>query len=339
MFDESGFPIYKRRNSDVTVQVRKSELDNRWVVPYNRDLLVKYQCHMNVEICSHARSLKYLFKYCLKGHDRATVEIRGRKFDRTVSADNPVDEIQAFFDGRYICGAEAAFRIFGFDIHHRSISVERLSFHLPGKKNCTFRSNESLKKVVRREENKKSKLEAFSHLNSIDSNARKYTYDEIPKYYVWNSNGCFWSLRKQGLHIGRLTYAHHSSGELWYLRLLLYKVRGPTSFKQVRIVNGIEYATFQDACGAYGLLDDDKEWHEVLRECAQCGFAPQIRELFVRIIVNCRVSDMKSLWTNHWKEMSDDILYKRRKKCGNPNLMLSSESIEYLTLAGESCFK
>ncbi|KAK1357306.1 hypothetical protein POM88_050562 [Heracleum sosnowskyi] len=29
MFDESGFPIYKRRNSNVKVKVRKSELDNR----------------------------------------------------------------------------------------------------------------------------------------------------------------------------------------------------------------------------------------------------------------------------------------------------------------------
>lgn len=174
MFDESGFPLYKRRNTNVTVKVRNSELDNRWVVPYNRDLLVKYQCHMNIEICSHARSLKYLFKYCLKGHDRATVEIRRKRCNRTLSAENSVDEIQAFFDGRYICGAEATYRIFGFDIHHRSVSVERLSYHLSGRKNCTFRSTESLKKAAEREKNKKSKLESFFHLNSIDANARKY---------------------------------------------------------------------------------------------------------------------------------------------------------------------
>ncbi|XP_074352029.1 uncharacterized protein LOC141691189 [Apium graveolens] len=49
---------------------------------------------------------------------------------------------------------EAAYRIFGFEVHHRSISVECLSYHLPGAKNCTFRSNESLCTVVNREKNR-----------------------------------------------------------------------------------------------------------------------------------------------------------------------------------------
>lgn len=168
----------------------KEVLDNQWVVPYNRDLLVKYNCHINVEICCHARSLKYLFKYCLKGHDRATVEIRGKKrrTDKDEYVDECEDEIQSFFDGRYICAAEAAYRIFGFIIHYRSLSVLRLSFHLPGKKNCTFRSNEPLQKVAAREKEKMTQLEAFFFLNANDDNARKYLYDEIPQYYVWNES-------------------------------------------------------------------------------------------------------------------------------------------------------
>ncbi|WOH10863.1 hypothetical protein DCAR_0730338 [Daucus carota subsp. sativus] len=40
VFDESGFPLYMRRKQDITVRVRKTDLDNQWVVPYNRDLLV-----------------------------------------------------------------------------------------------------------------------------------------------------------------------------------------------------------------------------------------------------------------------------------------------------------
>lgn len=335
LFDESGFPIYKRRKTGITVKVRNCELDNQYVVPYNRNLLVKYQCHMNVEVCCHARSLKYLFKYCLKGHDRATVEVRGRRRACNESSVEAVDEIQCFFDGRYICAAEAAYRIFGFEVHHRSISVEHLSYHLPGAKNCTFRSNERLHKVLQREKNRKSKLEAFFHLNSNDQNARKYTYDEIPKYYVWNGQEGVWSLRKRGLHIGRLTYTHHSSGELWYLRMLISKIPGPTSFKDIRTVNEIVYSTFQDACRALGLLDDDKEWHEVIEECSKCGFPGQIRQLFVHIIVNCQVSDLRNLWLSHWKEMSDDILYIQRQIRNNPNLILDDEKVQYLLLAGQ----
>lgn len=326
--------MYRRRRSNITVDVRKAVLDNQWVVPYNRDLLVKYQCHMNVEICCHARSLKYLFKYCLKGHDRATVEISGNRRNKKANND-PVDEIQAFFDGRYICGAEAAYRIFGYDIHYRSIAVQRLPYHLPGEKNCTFRSNESLEKVANREKFKKSKLEAFFLLNQVDLNARKYTYDEIPQYYVWNATMCMWQLRKQGLQIGRLTYTHHSTGELWYLRVLLTKVRGPCSFEALRTVNGVLFNSFRDACKEYGFLDGDKEWHEVIEECAKCGFAVQLRQLFVHIIVNCKVCDIFSLWNRHREVMCDDILYTKHKETGNHDLILSDEQIQYYALAGQ----
>lgn len=323
-----------RRNTGVTVNVRKAELDNQWVVPYNRDLLVKYQCHMNVEICCHARSLKYLFKYCLKGHDRETVEVRGKRRSKTDCNEEVIDEIQSFFDGRYICASEADYRTFGFDIHHRSISVERLPFHLLGKKNCTFKSNESLNKVVSREKDKRSKLEAFFHLNSVDTNACQYRYDEIPQHYVWNSTCNMWTSRKRGFQIGRLVYAHHSSGEAWYLRLLLSKVCGPTSFKSLRTVNGLVCSTFQQACNEYGLLENDEKWHEVLFECSKCGFPPQIHQLFVHLIVNSQISDLSKLWLSHKGFMSDDILHTKWRTLGNPNLMLSEKEIEYYALAG-----
>lgn len=128
-FDESDFPLYKRRRKDVFIHVRGADLDNQWVVPYNRDLLAKYQCHMNVEICCHARSLKYLFKYRLKGYDRATIQVNGRRRrSNIIGKEEQVDEINAYFDGRYLCGSEVAYRIFGFLIHHCTLSVERLRF-------------------------------------------------------------------------------------------------------------------------------------------------------------------------------------------------------------------
>lgn len=37
-------------------------------------------------------------------------------------------------------------------------------------------------------------------------------------------------------------------------------VKGPTSFEGIKTVQGVTYDTFQAACKAMGLLDDDSHW-------------------------------------------------------------------------------
>ena len=50
--------------------------DNRFVVPYNPYLLLKFNSHINVEVCSTVQCIKYLFKYCYKGHDYAFIKMQ-----------------------------------------------------------------------------------------------------------------------------------------------------------------------------------------------------------------------------------------------------------------------
>lgn len=68
--DENGFPVYRRRETSHIKLHNGVELDNRFIVPHNVDLLVKYQSHLNVEVCSRSRAIKYLFKYINKSADR-----------------------------------------------------------------------------------------------------------------------------------------------------------------------------------------------------------------------------------------------------------------------------
>ncbi|XP_074346586.1 uncharacterized protein LOC141685381 [Apium graveolens] len=185
-----------------------------------------------------------------------------------------------------------------------------------------------------KEKYKLSKLEEFFLLNIVDVGARKYTYDEIPRYYVWNDGERRWTPRKRGLQIGRLYYAHYSTGEPWFLRLFLTKVCGATSFESIKTVNGVCCNTLCDGCKEYGLLDDDKEWHEVLAQTAASGLPPQIRQLFVHIIVNCRVTDLKLLWDSHWRSMVDDILLRRCERIGNSLLILNDMQLQFYALAG-----
>ncbi|XP_073136846.1 uncharacterized protein [Henckelia pumila] len=72
---EDGFPIYRRRDDSQTVDVRIAKLNNQWVVPYNPYLLMRCDCHINVEIWSGLTAVKYLYKYIYKGHDKVDVHI------------------------------------------------------------------------------------------------------------------------------------------------------------------------------------------------------------------------------------------------------------------------
>ena len=67
VFSNKGYPLYRRRDQGHSYEKNSKPLENRWVVPYNAYLLLKYQCHINVEVCVSVKSVQYLFKYCFKG--------------------------------------------------------------------------------------------------------------------------------------------------------------------------------------------------------------------------------------------------------------------------------
>ena len=46
------------------------------VVPYNKFLLKKYKCHINVEYCYSIQSIKYIFDYIHKGGDLAYCKLK-----------------------------------------------------------------------------------------------------------------------------------------------------------------------------------------------------------------------------------------------------------------------
>jgi hypothetical protein len=113
--DEDGFAIYRRKNYGRFVERNGVKLDNRFIVPHNIDLLVKYQAHINVEWCNHSRSIKYLFNYITKGSDHSTLILEENvHVDASIGIQNVTntDEVKAYLDCRYISAIEACWRIF-----------------------------------------------------------------------------------------------------------------------------------------------------------------------------------------------------------------------------------
>ncbi|GFR02766.1 ATP-dependent DNA helicase [Trichonephila clavata] len=90
--------------------------------------------------------------------------------------------------------------------------------------------------------------------------ARALLYSEVPTYFTWNTSTRTFQRRKQGRAVqghqnlystdalGRLYTVHPNNAECFYVRLLLINVRGPTSFQELKTVNGHVCAMFREAC-------------------------------------------------------------------------------------------
>ena len=296
---------YRRRADGRTFITKKNAvLDNRHVVPYNLYLLRKYQCHLNIEVCStKIAAVRYLFGYINKGVDMATLK---------ASVTNHKDEIEYFVNGRYITAPEACHKLFGFEILNVSPPTVRLPVHLEGQK---WRR---LGRVgdQRQPADKPSELEAFFLLNQerlADGDTEDLYYTNVSKYYTWKSDEHVWAKRinceksKIGYSLNRMDNVLMKVREQYFLRLLLLEVPSPTCYQDLRTVNGAVHATYEDACRARGMLTDDKTWNLTMDE-AELMYSPQqVRSVFAQILAYGEISNPLELYLNHIRQMSEDF--------------------------------
>nr|GFC70274.1 hypothetical protein [Tanacetum cinerariifolium] len=208
--------------------------------------------------CNQIGSMKYLFKYIYKGPDRVTVAAENEE----------VDDINDYYDCRYLSACEAAWRIFRFDIHYHFPPIKRLPFHLPNEQSVIFDESKSLDYTLDKASVNETKFQAWMKLNNIDTFTQTLIYVEIPKYYVWKHDVKVWQKRQKGERIGRIHHVPPSWGEMFYLRVLLNKVRGATDWDNFKEFEGVVYPTFKDTCYTHGLLEDDKEYIDRLLEAS-----------------------------------------------------------------------
>ncbi|XP_020962284.1 uncharacterized protein LOC107606362 isoform X4 [Arachis ipaensis] len=328
--DDDGYPVYRRREDGRTINKSGVDLDNRYVVPHNRLLLMRYGAHINVEWCNQSRSIKYLFKYVNNGHDRVTASFYK---SATENADlDEHDEVSMYYDCRYISPCEAAWRIFGYNIHYRDPSVVRLGFHLPNEQNVVFKDHENLDDVLRETSVKESMFLGWFQANKDYTEARTLTYAELPTKFVWKAKERVWLPRKTHFVIGRIFYVPLGSGERYYLRLLLNFVKGPTSFEDIRTIDDVVYATFKDACYARGLLENEKEYIEAIEEASHWGSGTYLRKLFATLLFSNSMDTPEHVWQKTWTLLCDDILHRQRTLLDNSDLVLTEDELKELTL-------
>ena len=388
---DDGYPLYRRTAPAAALSPEEQKkylhvahglaregafyASNANVISYSPYLTMKYQSHINVQICTSVRAVKYLFKYLFKGNDRVTATVHKLGHGR-------FDEASAYLDTRYMCTSEAFWRIFSFSLRGCSHTVQRLIVHLEGQEWITYRrdtvgadvenpSSSSLiawfglnelvheKSWAARDktipaggptadalpanssnEEKKAAQQAKRAADAAALKVEAYDFsleatyaDIVQKFILKKTKGSDEAVQwhplqqKKPRRVGRMYWVDISEGERFYLRLLLNRVPGKEarSFKLLRSFcsddqclhldrdlaiagyptscdGAIEYATFAAACLARfpELILHDRIHHDTLRDADNEGLTvPQMRDLFVLLLVHGEVCDKIRLWNEH----------------------------------------
>ncbi|XP_023739552.1 uncharacterized protein LOC111887620 [Lactuca sativa] len=166
--------------------------------------------------------------------------------------------------------------------------------------------------------------------NSRDLQGHDLTYLDYPKNYKWDKSSKSWGRRvyESSKMVGRLVFVHPTSGELFYLRMLLCHQKGCTSFEDLRTVAGTVYTTFRAACNALRLIGDDIEWLTCFTEASTWANTSQLRSLFYHLLLFCEVSNPLLLWNTACDRMKDDYLHTMRAEVPDKTITSAAGIVE-----------
>lgn len=107
--------------------------------------MLKYDCHINTEVCSSISAIKYLYKYITKGSDGSSFSVNVNDVESNAS-----NEIRHYQDLRSIGAAEGCLKTFEFPISKRYPAVKRLPIHLENQQPVMFNESSTMAEVLSR---------------------------------------------------------------------------------------------------------------------------------------------------------------------------------------------
>jgi len=281
--DERGFVQYRRSDKNIGIvetRNRAIKVHDGWVVPYNAALILKFEAHINLELASTRRVIKYLFKYLMKGGSLQNVTI--------TPFGKQDDEVEHYVTKRMVGASDACWRLLDFPISKSEPTVECLPVHLEGRQLVCFRPADLLQAVNRAS----SKLMLYFN-RPLEELFESVTYQTFYENFIVHSkrpktavvydhpDGTHYiTARQRGEKVCRLLWISPNRGELYYLRILLMSTpcRGYTDLLSR---GGSGCRTFQEVCRNLGLVEDEEEYHQALREASEFMLGPRLRSFFV----------------------------------------------------------
>jgi len=254
-----------------------------------------------VEVHASIQAIKYIHKYIYKGSDCATLLLQ-----ETTNA----DEVQQHLQGRYIGPCEAVWTLLEYRVHEEFPPVYHLPVHLYGEQPVFFAEGLTRAELQIQLDQAHSKLMAWFAYNTAQADRLQYLYQDFPTHYVFHDKHERWQKRKRGMAIGCMYHCNPFQDERFYLRLLLTVCRGSTSYVNFRTIHGIEYSTYQQACLALGLLEDDREWIQYFEETVLYTYRIALYTLFATAIMHGGILNPTSLWIKFQQHICADISYQ-----------------------------
>ncbi|CAM9941562.1 unnamed protein product [Ectocarpus sp. 6 AP-2014] len=301
----------------------QTEMDNRYIVPYNPYLLMKYDCHICVDVVTAKAVVASLYKYCYKGNDMAKARVM---YDG--------NEIEAYKSIRYISSSEAMWRMFDFDMQNRSPNVILLFIHLENEqivvhdddasedqRRAMARSSTSdLMLYLRRpagqafldltyldyfeqytvepKQRRKRRSRNHQRRESEDDNNDGYNSDDVDisaaPHDTDGYNNCVY--RRRSPCVCRTNFLKPDSGDTWYLRLLLHNIPA-SNWTDLRLYNGELHESHQSAARARGLVAVTQEYDLTFREAISFSTPRELRCLFVTLVI--AGAPANTLWETH----------------------------------------
>lgn len=142
----------------------------------------------------------------------------------------------------------------------------------------------------------------------------KSVYDKRKREHGSPAKKCF--------TFGRFIWVPPTTGELYYLRMMLTVVKGPTTYEDIQKVGDTRHPTFREACFAMGFLTDDREYIGAIIEASVWGSGHFLRKLFTIMLLSGAICRPAHVWNETWKRLSDGIFHHQRILANNPGYFL-----------------
>lgn len=95
---------------------------------------------------------------------------------------------------------------------------------------------------------------------------------------------------------------------------MLTKIKGPSSYEDLRKFEGKIYNTYYDACIARKLAFDSSEWYECMAEAARTKNPHNLRVLYSLILIHNLPTNPNDLWNKFKNDLSEDFVHKGDSK-------------------------